>query len=431
MMDEKETFTVLAMYKFFSLPSTMDDFKRRLEDYLRPRNARGLLLLAADEGVNGTISYPTNFDEEIQSFLKEIFLDDGDRDHQSEEDQYKQLRFSVSYSSCHVFHRFKIKIRKEIVSMGVPLKEIIPQFGKNDDGIKSVGNDNNSNSMVEPPDDDALPQNASCSSQICCGVGKYVKPGSEWHALLQDPNCLVIDTRNDYEVALGTFRNAINPHTTSFTEFPEWFDRRREDQLDTGKESPSENSSALSPSSETTSPATPEIPCDSSQSKEQAKFSRVAMFCTGGVRCEKASAYCVANLPKGVPVYHLEGGILAYLKQVPKEDSLWDGECYVFDQRIAVSHGLKPSEQYSSSCHACRHPLSQADVASKHYVHGVACPYCCDDPDKQQKRQRYEARQKQIELSNERHTVHIHDPKEYRPQKEMVKEKNNLESLHT
>ncbi|MEO1905254.1 MAG: rhodanese-related sulfurtransferase, partial [Methylococcales bacterium] len=192
-------------------------------------------------------------------------------------------------------------------------------------------------------------------------VGTYVKP-SEWNALISDPDVLLVDTRNDYEVNIGQFQGAVNPKTETFREFPQYVKAN------------------LNP--------------------EQHK--KIAMYCTGGIRCEKSTAYLKEQGFEAV--YHLEGGILKYLEEVPKADSMWQGECFVFDNRVAVDHSLVKG-QYDQ-CFACRYPVSEADKASEHYIQGVSCPHCFDKVDEQQ-RQRFKEREKQMELSRARGVQHI------------------------
>jgi UPF0176 protein len=193
-------------------------------------------------------------------------------------------------------------------------------------------------------------------------VGEYVQPGPSWNELLDDPDCLVVDTRNTYEVAIGTFRGAVQPETTEFREFPRWIHQK--------------------------------LNAESAPKK-------IAMFCTGGIRCEKATAYVLdqmrqEKLPE-IPVYHLQGGILAYLDTIPKEESLFEGECFVFDKRTAVTHGLRPTETFVK-CFACRLPVHRADCRSERFKAGVFCPRCVDD--RQILRQRYLDRQKQFEAGS-------------------------------
>jgi UPF0176 protein len=209
-------------------------------------------------------------------------------------------------------------------------------------------------------------------------VGTYVNPGPDWDRLIQDEDCLVIDTRNDYEYMVGTFQRAINPHTESFVEFPDFLRGQLEKQG-----------------------WSKEAGC------EKPKFKKIAMFCTGGIRCEKSTSYCLDLLEKNnieqdqkPEVYHLKGGILAYLDQVEKqEESTFNGECYVFDHRVAVQHGLKPSEQFTI-CYGCRAPLTPQDRKHPSYKEGVSCHACAER--RQANRYRFEERHKQMKL-NEAH----------------------------
>lgn len=194
-------------------------------------------------------------------------------------------------------------------------------------------------------------------------VGTYVQ-AEDWNALISDPDTVLIDTRNDYEVAIGTFEGAIDPRTKSFSEFPEWFRAHRE-ELAAGK----------------------------------AKF---AMFCTGGIRCEKSTAFLKAE---GIDeVYHLEGGILRYLENIPEAESKWQGECFVFDERVSVTHGLELGEM--ELCHACRRPISQNDKLSAHFEEGVSCPACFAERSEED-RARFAERQRQIALAKKRGKQHI------------------------
>jgi len=191
-------------------------------------------------------------------------------------------------------------------------------------------------------------------------VGTYLSP-EEWNAVISDPETLLIDTRNDYEVEVGTFKGAINPETRTFREFPDYV----KDTLD------------------------------------PAKHKKVAMFCTGGIRCEKSTAYLKEQ---GFDeVYHLKGGILKYLEEMPKEDSLWEGECFVFDERVTVDHDLNPGE--FDQCHACRRPINDDEKASEKFQLGVSCPKCYDESSPEQKA-RFAERQKQIELARARGRQH-------------------------
>jgi UPF0176 protein len=192
-------------------------------------------------------------------------------------------------------------------------------------------------------------------------VGTYVAP-RDWNALISDPDTIVVDTRNDYEVAIGTFENAVNPETETFREFPDWV-RRHDNEL---------------------------------------KGKKVAMFCTGGIRCEKATAF-VKNL--GIEdVYHLKGGILKYLEEVPEDQSLWHGDCFVFDERVAVGHNLEPGDY--TLCRACRHPLTAEETRSDAFVEGVSCPHCIGDRTDED-RARFAERQRQIGLAKKRGEKHL------------------------
>ena len=187
-------------------------------------------------------------------------------------------------------------------------------------------------------------------------VGVYVKP-EDWNALICDPEVVLVDTRNDYEVGIGSFKGAINPKTDSFREFPEY----------AGKE------------------------------LDLVNHKKIAMFCTGGIRCEKATSYL---LDQGFEqVFHLQGGVLKYLEQIPAGQSLWEGECFVFDDRVTLDHSLNPGSY--RQCYACRRPLSQQDLLSTHYAEGLSCPHCFDTLSDDQ-RSRFAERQKQIELGRER-----------------------------
>ena len=195
-------------------------------------------------------------------------------------------------------------------------------------------------------------------------VGQYVEP-KDWNAVISDPDVVVVDTRNDYEYELGTFEGAIDPNTDSFREFPAYV----------------------------------------SENLDPTKNKKVAMFCTGGIRCEKSTAFM---LQQGFEeVYHLQGGILKYLEEVPKEDSLWNGDCYVFDNRVAVNHDLEKSDY--SLCHGCRYPMTEQDTQSDKFEVGVCCPRCHDSLTEAQKN-RFRERQKQIELANQRNQQHIGTP---------------------
>ncbi|MEL7430575.1 MAG: rhodanese-related sulfurtransferase, partial [Pseudomonadota bacterium] len=192
-------------------------------------------------------------------------------------------------------------------------------------------------------------------------VGEYVPP-EDWNTLIEDPDVVVIDTRNDYEVAIGTFEGAVNPATNSFCEFPDWLDAHG----------------------------------------GELKDKKIAMFCTGGIRCEKSTALLKERGFEDV--YHLQGGILKYLETVPESKSKWDGQCFVFDQRVSVGHGLKQGDY--DLCHACRFPITQEDKQSEKYLRGISCPNCHNTMTDEQK-QRFAERQKQIDLATQKGELHI------------------------
>jgi UPF0176 protein len=270
---------------------------------------KGTILLAP-EGINGTIAGSS---AALDAVLAHVRALPGCAD----------IAVKDSAAPEMPFHRMKVRIKREIVTMGEP--------------------------AIAPLD----------------GVGHYVAPG-DWNALIQAPGTILIDTRNDYEVAIGTFAHAINPATGSFRDFPAWFRANRAGLLG-GRTAP-----------------------------------KIAMFCTGGIRCEKATALLKAE---GLDdVYHLAGGILKYLEAVPREDSLWEGECFVFDQRVAVTHGLGPGTH--SLCHACRMPVSAEDRGSPLYVAGISCPACHAQRDEQQ-RAGYAERERQTRLAQARGETHV------------------------
>jgi UPF0176 protein len=311
---------ILALYKFLDPPLSkecLEDLQGELEIELRRNGSRGTLLVAS-EGINGTICYPFHpsaAKDPVLEFLQSKFNN--------------SLRIRISAYDRPVFARLKIKLKTEIVTMH---------------------------------QEDSHPIE---------GVGKHVGP-EEWNNILNDPDCLVIDTRNEYEIDVGTFKNAVNPRTQSFVEFPAWMRKNI--------------SGAKAPK-------------------------KIAMFCTGGIRCEKATNVCLKMVPQGSEVFHLEGGILNYLDSIKPEESLYKGECYVFDQRVAVTYGLKPSEIFSRSCHACRHPLSIEDLKRDDFIEGLSCRWCVDKLSEKQ-RERFAQRQKQILLARQKGIPHIHDPKE-------------------
>jgi UPF0176 protein len=265
---------VVAFYKFVTLPD-FAELRAPLLDVARANAIKGTVLLA-EEGINSTISGSRTGIEAVLAHLR--------RDH-----RFADLVVKHSSAPGTTFDRLKVRLKREIVTLGQP--------------------------QVDPTRK----------------VGTYVAP-ADWNALIADPDVLLIDTRNAYEVGIGTFKGAANPNTRSFSEFPGYVE----------------------------------------QHLQSARKRKVAMFCTGGIRCEKASSYLLSQGFEDV--YHLEGGILKYLETVPPEGSLWQGECYVFDQRVALGHGLSPGTH--DACRACGYPIARTDQASPIYRDGEACPHC-------------------------------------------------------
>ncbi len=298
---------VAALYKFVSLPD-FHELREPLLDKCLSLGIRGTLLLA-EEGINGTVAGSR---EAIDQLLAALRADP----------RLVDLSHKESFDSEQPFYRMKVKLKKEIVTMGVP--------------------------DIDP-------------NKV---VGSYVKP-QDWNALISDPEVLLIDTRNDYEVEIGTFQGAVDPKTSSFRQFPEYVRKHYDPE----------------------------------------KHKKVAMFCTGGIRCEKASAFMKQE---GFDeVYHLEGGILKYLEEVDESESLWQGECFVFDNRVSVKQGLAPG--HYELCHGCRRPITERDKLSPVYEEGVSCPACHDKLSDDQ-RQRFRDRQKQIELARQRNVPHVGAP---------------------
>ncbi len=296
----------VALYKFVDLP----DYEALREPLLSCCEANGVkgTLLLASEGINGTIAGP---EAGVRAVLAHLRADP----------RLASIQHKEAWADKPPFTRMKVRLKKEIVTLRVP----------------------------------GLDPNKT--------VGQYVKP-QDWNALLADPDVLVIDTRNDYEVAIGTFKGAVNPDIKTFTQLPGWLD------------------------------AQPAL--------QGAKKPKVAMFCTGGIRCEKSTA--LLKMRGFDEVYHLEGGILKYLEEVPPEQSTWEGECFVFDERVSVGHGLQPGPH--ELCRSCRWPLSEADKASPHYVRGVSCAHCHDQRTPEQKAHMAE-RQRQVELAEARGELHV------------------------
>lgn len=301
---------VAALYRF----TRLDDYQQLREPLLAlltEHDVKGTLLLA-HEGINGTVA---GCRAGIDALLAWLAADD----------RFAGLEYKESYADASPFLRTKVKLKKEIVTMGV--EDLDPNANR----------------------------------------GTYLEP-EEWNRLIADPETLVIDTRNDYEHEVGTFERAVNPDTKAFREFPAYVQENLDPQ----------------------------------------HHKRVAMFCTGGIRCEKSTSYLKSQ---GFDeVYHLKGGILKYLETIPQEQSLWHGECFVFDERVTVDHSLRPGGY--DQCHACRRPISEQDKASPLYQPGVSCPHCYSQSSDEQKA-RFAERQKQIELARQRGREHLgHDPRE-------------------
>ena len=304
-------FKVAALYKFAQIAKP-EDIKKKIKAKLKELNIYGTILVG-DEGLNGTISGKENDLTKALDFIKKI-------------PGFSDLDIKNSASETKPFMRLKVKLKEEIVTIG-------------DKSIDPVNQ-----------------------------AGKYVK-SSEWNELIRDPNTILIDTRNNYEYSIGTFKDAINPETETFREFPQWVKKQK-------------------------------------FSKQDRKNKNIAMFCTGGIRCEKASSFM--KLDGFDNVYHLKGGILKYLEETPSNESLWQGECFVFDDRVSVQHDL--SEGTYDMCHGCRMPITENDKKSKKYVRGVSCPNCFNSKTLKQV-ERYKNRQKQIDLAKSRNQKHI-GPKE-------------------
>jgi len=301
-------YLTVALYKFVSLPDYAA-LQAPIHDACVAYHIKGTILLAS-EGINGTIA---GLPDDIRAVL----------DYLRQNPRFSDLEHKESYCDTHPFYRMKVKLKKEIVTMGVP--------------------------NINP--------NKT--------VGTYVKP-EDWNALISDPNVVLLDTRNDYEVHIGTFKGAVDPKTTTFREFPAYV----------------------------------------AKNLDKTRNKKVAMFCTGGIRCEKASSFMKEQGFE--EVYHLQGGILKYLETVPEAESLWQGECFVFDQRVAVKHGLEVGDY--DQCFACRMPLSPAELQSPQYTPGISCPHCYDKTS-EEKRAALTERQKQVILAKQRGETHIGEKK--------------------
>lgn len=297
-------FVVAALYKFAPLDK-YESMQKLIYKACQQHEIKGIILLAS-EGINGTISGTREGIDGILAYIRSLPHLEG-------------LSHKESFSSKHPFRRLRVRLKKEIVTLGVP--------------------------GVNPAEQ----------------VGTYVKP-AQWNALLQDPDVLVLDTRNDYEVRIGAFEGAIDPMTKTFRDFPSYV----QDSLD------------------------------------PKKHKKVAMYCTGGIRCEKASSYM---LQQGFEtVYHLEGGILKYLEEIPAEESLWKGDCFVFDQRVAVKQGLLQGDH--SLCFGCRQPLTEEDKTFSYHQEGICCRYCYTQTNDRHIK-RVTERQRQIQLADLRKENHL------------------------
>ncbi len=301
---ESQKIVLAAMYKFVHLP----DFRvlrEKLVQVCEKQSLKGTLLLA-EEGINGTVAGGREGIDNLLCFLKQ-------------DSRFSDLEHKESFVSQMPFYRMKVRLKKEIVTMGVP---------------------------------DTDP------NQLNGAKVDY----KEWNELISDPDVLVIDTRNEYECEIGTFKNAISPNTKTFREFPEFVNNELDSE----------------------------------------KHKKIAMFCTGGIRCEKATNYL---LKQGYEdVYHLNGGILKYLEEVKGEENLWQGDCFVFDGRVAVDKNLEQGNY--EQCFACRMPLSKEELQSEEYEKGISCPYCIASLT-DEKYMRVSERQRQVELAENRQQQHI------------------------
>ena len=308
---KNQEYKIAAFYQFTPMVN-LKELQSNLRKLLESLSVKGTILLAK-EGINGTVAGSNKSMDEFKLFLQKKKL-------------LNESNFKISFASIEPFPRLKIKIKDEIVSIG--------------------------NKKADP-----LAQ-----------VGDYVEP-EDWNRLINRKDVLVIDTRNTYENAIGSFKNSIQPQTTNFREFPEWINT-----LD----------------------------------KKVDKNTEIAMFCTGGIRCEKASSLMKAKGFKNI--YHLHGGILNYMEKIDEEDSMWQGECFVFDDRVALNHKLEVGSY--DMCHGCRMPITEVDKLEPEYVRGVSCPKCFNDKTPAQKK-RYADRQKQVDLAklrNEKHIGAIYQP---------------------
>ena len=305
-MQDSKKILVATFYKFVKVDDLVA-LQDQLYAICNKNNVMGTILIA-NEGVNGTISSKPR---EIEKTLISIQKDD----------RFSEIEIKYSSTNKQPFHKMRVRLKKEIVTIGLP--EINPNKT----------------------------------------VGTYVKP-EQWNDIISDPDVILIDTRNKFEIKIGSFKNALDPRTTSFRDFPEWVKKFKQDKTNTNK--------------------------------------KIAMYCTGGIRCEKASS--LMKEEGFNEVYHLQGGILKYLEQVEKEKSLWEGECFVFDDRVCLTENLEVGSY--KMCFACRMPITEDEINDDRYEEGISCLYCYDKTT-EEKKERFESRQKQIELSKLRGEKHI------------------------
>ena len=302
-----DKYIISTFYKFLVLEN-YQELKIKFDKSLSKTNIKGTILLA-NEGINGTIAGS-------QSDLKKFFI------YMDKFSQFKDITPKFSSSNKNPFLRMKVRLKKEIVTIGIP---------------------------------EVSPSNL---------VGKYLNV-EEWNEFLNESDSMIIDTRNDYEVSIGTFKNSINPKIKSFRNFPNWVQKNLID-------------------------------------KKVSKKSKIGMFCTGGIRCEKSTSYLKQLGFENV--FHLDGGILKYLENVKSDENEWKGECFVFDYRVSLNDSLEKGEY--DMCYACRMPLSKENKKNKHYVKGQSCEYCYDQTTIKQKK-RFNEREKQIKLSKVKNLKHL------------------------
>jgi UPF0176 protein len=305
-----------ALYKFVELPD-FEALKPPLQAVCEAHGVKGTLLLAS-EGINGTVAgLPVG----VQAVLAHLRSDA----------RLADLVHKESWASELPFLRMKVRLKKEIVTLGVP-------------GVSPT-----------------------------LMAGTYVAP-EHWNALISEPDVIVVDTRNNYEVEIGTFEGAVNPNLKTFADLPAWVAAQEQPGglLQAGHQAPS------------------------------GKKPRIAMFCTGGIRCEKSTA--LMRMHGYEEVFHLQGGILKYLETVTPEESRWQGECFVFDERVSVGHGLHPGTL--ELCRSCRYPVGEVERASPFYEKGISCPKCFDAKTPEQKRG-FAERQRQVDLARQRGTAHV------------------------